>query len=396
MMEKPYTRKLSFVSELSYLVINQISPYIINFILEGKGVLNLNAWKSAVEKASAANPGSCLILKGFPGFRKWVNSGKPPRVREVDGSNWSGHDPEGAPFLEESFSVKTGPTCEVLLIHGDPLRIAFRAHHSVMDGRGVMTWMEDIFRALRSESVIGSDSCLTDYELMGSFQKKKRVPNPPECTAPTGNFEGKKPGYDWRRKKISGRFSKLLPQIVVLTAKEVWRHSDTIVRIGIPVDLRHRYKELRSTSNLTNVIFIEIPPGATPDEINNQISDQLENRNDCMLSKGDRSINFYPLWKLKKIVLKRIDELHTINRFFHSGLISNLGRLPLKQYEGGGFYSETCFIVPPGYGFIPVFLILTGVEDGVELTVTMPHTLANNNRLDTFIDRISKGVVSKH
>lgn len=88
-------------------------------------------------RASAGNPGSRLILRGHLGSCRWVDSGKTPPVREIDGSRWDGLGPVGAPFLQEPLSPIKGPMCEVLLIHGDPLRVAFRVHHGVMDGRGI-------------------------------------------------------------------------------------------------------------------------------------------------------------------------------------------------------------------------------------------------------------------
>ncbi len=46
--------------------------------------------------------------------------------------------------LSETVSLREGPTCEVVIVHGNPLRLLFRSHHNVMDGRGTFVWMKDV------------------------------------------------------------------------------------------------------------------------------------------------------------------------------------------------------------------------------------------------------------
>ncbi|HQL82226.1 MAG TPA: peptide synthetase, partial [Spirochaetota bacterium] len=98
-MARRFSRQLT-PTERVYLVNAELSPPFANqIIFEGTGEFKPEHWRKAVEVASAANPGSRLVLKGSLCFARWTDSGKTPPVREVDGSRWSGMDPEGAPFL---------------------------------------------------------------------------------------------------------------------------------------------------------------------------------------------------------------------------------------------------------------------------------------------------------
>jgi hypothetical protein len=55
-----------------------------------------------------------VVLEGHLISARWVDTGKSAPVRLVDGSQWSGWDPKGAPFLRDPLDTREGPTCEVL------------------------------------------------------------------------------------------------------------------------------------------------------------------------------------------------------------------------------------------------------------------------------------------
>ena len=137
-----YSRQLSS-TERAYVVYNECCPPFLNQLFwEGTGHFDLPKWREAVKIASEANPGSRVVVKGVVSFARLVDTGKTPPVIEVDGSHWDGLGPEGAPAkLSETMNPFEGPTSEVVLIHGNPLRIVFRTMHATMDGRGTVTWV---------------------------------------------------------------------------------------------------------------------------------------------------------------------------------------------------------------------------------------------------------------
>ena len=188
-----YSRPLARSERMWLVACKILPPYVIDIFLEGKGKLDKTLWEDAVYKASEANPGTRLKLKGFLGKSCWVDTEITPEVIEIDGSNWSGFNSEGASFFQRDLSPFKGPTSEVLLIHGDPPRISFRSNHAVMDGRGVLLWIEDIFRALRNEKIPKSNSQINADQLARSFQDKTRDFVPAENIAPTGVAVGNDP-----------------------------------------------------------------------------------------------------------------------------------------------------------------------------------------------------------
>jgi len=364
-------------------------------IFEGSGSFDTDRWAEAVDTASEANPGSRVVLKGFLSMSRWIDSGNAPRVRLVDGNRWDGMGDHNAPFLHKYLDPHNGPTCEVVLIRGEVLRVAFRTHHSVMDGRGTLYWAEDIFRALRGEKPAGSDSTLTDIDLAGAYQDEGRFPPAHKFIAPTGIADTEGSGVTWVRRRLTGKYKNLLPQVSVAVAEEARRIRNGEIRITIPVDLRQRDPKVRSTGNLTNTIYIEVRTESTAESVAKDISLQLQKFYDCRYYHREKFISYVPLriitGELKKIIAAK----HSLGFYHNSGIISNLGKLDLKKFSGGGFTAGSWFSVPPCQEILPFFMVLAGLENSVNITAGMPNVLASRGRLDYFIENITSALGKK-
>lgn len=388
----PYTRQLSY-NERIFLAFDEICPPCCNqFIFEGSGVLDHARWLSAVEIASEANPGSRMTLQGHLAFSRWVDSGITPRVSEVGGNTWDGYGPEGAPFLTEKLHYREGPTCEVVLVQGVKPRVIFRTHHGVMDGRGTMVWAEDVFRALRGESPLGAFSTVNDCELVKSFRKGQHDGFPSHHLAPAGRASGEGSGVVWKRVRIQGRFRNVLSRCAVLAAREAWRHADGPVRFGIPVDMRQRLNGQRSTANLSIAIYVEVRPETTPEQIAGNITSQLREGREGMTFRGDGLISHVPLWLIATRARKIIRTMHRRSRYSLSGIISNVGRVDLSMFAGGGFVADDFWALPPRNEYHPFFLGLFGYGDTLGMTLAMPRVLGDKGRLDSIMESLVRGL----
>lgn len=392
-MKKRASVKMSIVSRF-FVAVDNIDKYYNNqMILEGHGKIDIEEWKHAVKKASDANTGSRFVCRGFLGNSRWVDSGITPKIREVNGESWDGMGPDGAPFLKDPLPCYQGPTCEVLIINGSPLRMAFRTNHGVMDGRGTMTWAEDIFRALRNEPVVGSDPQIVEDEFlnMGPFAPKKITKKyVPPTGAPDKKISG---GSIWIRKTIKGKFRKLLPKIMLLIAKEAWKHSDGPVKIGIPVDLRSRMEGIRTTNNLSNIFFIEVTKDATVNSLSDIISQRIKEKIDGSYTWEDKIVKYIPIKIIEKFIRMEAAKGIQTGLYSNTAYVSNLGRMPLKNYTGGGFTPDTGFFIPPGLGSLPFFMTLAGgIKERVEVLLTIPKPLASGGRIESVVENIAVGI----
>ncbi|MFC1888305.1 hypothetical protein ACFL4G_00975 [Thermodesulfobacteriota bacterium] len=386
-----FFRKVSPIERI-FIALDKIdTPFAIQMVLEGTGTLDESRWKKAVNKACEANPGSRLVYRGSSRWARWVDTGVAPPVRIFDGSDWSAHGPEGASFLYDPLPFKETHSCEVALVQGDPVRVVFRTFHAVMDGRGTLFWVEDVFRALRGEPLIGSSSTMTDVELVSLLDYPvKRQHRPKNCPAPTGPVDGDEAGQTWRRASVQGRFSKLIPQVAVLTAKETRKQGQGDVYFNVPVDLRSRMPNIRSTANLTRRIILNIPPEATVESVQREMMGKLDNlRGDSQLLKA---FCYTPLGWLEKSMNFAMKRTLRDGLYRGTGTITNVGKLPMSTLRGGGFEAQSGFIIPPGTDSKPVFMTLSGLGDSIDIVIAMPKMLATNGRLDELLSNIVSGL----
>lgn len=397
-MSATYKRTLS-VNERMFVALDDANSVVANcIIIEGSGTAHLGQLQWAADQVGRYNPGSRLVLKGVLGSCRWVDSGVGPRVREVDGSNWDGFSPDGAPFLSTRLDTANGPTCEVLIVRGNPIkngnpvRLIFRTHHGVMDGRGTMFWMEEIFRVLNGQSPVGSNSTLIDSELAHSIQKATRRPIKKKFLAPTGRAQGTEKGTIWRRIEIDGPIRNLIGRCAVLLAEEAWTYAEGPLLFGIPVDLRRHRPDLISTGNLSYAIYVEVNHGTTPEDVAKDISRQLKEKREGMLSPEDELFRYVPMKIISSQAKKIIDKRHQTGNYTLSGHLSNLGKLSLEKFQGGGFVPAAWWGIPPGAEYSPFFLGLTGYQDKTSLMATIPRILASDGRLDSALKRLAAGL----
>ena len=389
-----YRRTLSAVERL-WIVANRLRPPFCNqAVLEGDGEIDGKRWRAALETVTKAHPGTCLVLRGSLGKSHWVPESPPP-LREVDGSKWDGRSPQGAPFLDVPLSPHTGPTCEVVVAHGSPTRVAFRSHHAAMDGRGTLVWAQDLFRALRGEPLLGSGSELTDMDLARSLDAGVNPVRREDCIAPTGGTRGYEQGTTWRRVTLPGRHSKLLPRTAIALAamaRSVPGQQGGIVRFDIPVDMRFRRAGLASTANLTGMIHLPVAEGDTAEDLARDLTRQVAERREASFGLEMNVLGGIPLGLMTWLGKLGVQRCHRRCRYISSGVLSNLGRLPLETCEGGGFRPFTGFFIPPASDSNPFFLTLAGgVPDGepaVELAAALPVSLATDARLERALDQL--------
>lgn len=367
-------------------------PIWTTITFEGHGTADSHKWREAIRIASDANPGSRLVLRGRLCRSHWVDSGKTPLLREFDGGLWDGMSSEGLIPLLKTYNIRQGPTAEVLLFHGNPLRVVFRTHHAIMDGQGVITWAEDIFRVLNGLPPLGSDHLMIENDLLHIPDKKIHQAPEYNYISPAGKVSGCHPELIWRRVIIQGNRSKLLARVMIMTARAARRNGEGPVRFGIPVDLRSRQPGLRSTGNLTNAIYIPVEPESTVDQIASEIQRRLEEQDDGKLNLEDKLIPYVPIQVLKWIIAGDERQKFQANKYRCSGFISNLGRIDLARFSGAAFTASAFFVFPVFIRALPFFLTMSGYHDTTEFVLGIPQFFADQERVDEILSYIISGL----
>ncbi len=366
-----YSRKLSGVERYS-MVINEIYRYNVDAMIVGDGSIEVEALRRAVAVAAEANPGVRVRLKYFLGFSKWVDSGIPPAVTEVAAPLWDFRSERGADFFQQRFDpLAGGPIADVMLVRVDKkVCLVFRALHAAMDGRSLAYWIQDVFRALRGEALIGGDSMLTDFEVAALHRKKiieDKEKDAEKANAlgagyisivPPNRDHGTDVGYIWRAISIPRNVSNILPRAAVYLAQYARRQGDGVTGFTVPVDYRGLRIEANSNGNLTGYVRIHVSATDTPRTVMQQLNQQIREYADCKLPLQARLLRWVPIkYMTKKLIRNRDALLYTVNRELPTGGLVSMGSWDPVLCTTADFTAEFMQGIPGSVGKLNVLVV---------------------------------------
>ncbi|MCO4745530.1 MAG: hypothetical protein KC912_12130 [Proteobacteria bacterium] len=365
-------------------------PFVNQMVFEGVGHFEVEQWRRAAEAASRANPGACAVLRGVGCQMRW-EQGPGCSVRVVDGRSWDGQSGDGAPFLDQALSLVHGPTTELLLVQGDPLRVVLRTPHATMDGGGVIAFANDLFRALRGEELVGHPDSVVDRDLAGPGEASAELES--DALPPMGTADGGAHGVEWRRLRVKGPQRPILGRVACAIAAQARRAGQGTVRLEVPVDLRRAHPHVRSTANLTGLLAVEIAEDASPDEVSRRIREAVQAGRPAERIRGAGSLRHVPQW-LINAGARRMAATHAGRTHFKTtAIVSNVGRIDLAAFEAPGFATSAVFFIPPGTEVTPLFVTLAGTRSQLELALASPRHFASGGRLDALVDAVRSALV---
>ncbi len=364
------------------------TPFVVTYIFEGDGPDFVpEAWQAALEQAGAANPGSHMRLVGTSLFARWKGDGQSARLRIIEQTDWDGMSQHGGGFFATvPLSLDGGPTVELLLVNKSPRGklVIIRALHCVMDGRGTLHFLADVFRALRGEALLGTNTALVDADLLDQVTPRKPPEGLPERQKTdrlTGPPAGEDGADEWRRVTLHTSGHNILGRVAQIMAEYVHQRGDDPVVFSVPVDLRRHAPGLLSTANFFGVLLVPLAKGEDSRDFRRKLDVLLEARMDVVHLRGQNLAKLLPRSWLHSLAWWIVKLYRTRSPIITAG-ISNQGRFPPGMYSCPGFQART-FIGTPYPGRSEV--VLMGMGDQIEMIVRMPRVFASNGRLDDFI-----------
>ncbi|MEK7434229.1 MAG: amino acid adenylation domain-containing protein [Cyanobacteriota bacterium] len=397
-----YYRKVSN-SERFYQVCEKIAPpFCIQMMVEGKGNLLIEELSEAIKEVSNVNKGTRLILKRNKLKEYWEDTFIPPPVRVVDENYFLQFDEKNSimnnsknPYLYNRLDIKTGPTCEVLLIKGETIRILFRALHAVMDARGLLFWAEEVFRYLNKEPLLGTNTKLTDIECYKMFEqnsKVKKVPLGARSPSPLGKKEGNENHYLWGRRRIYGNYHTLVSQLAFLLTQESYKHSNSPVSFMIPADLRNKENNFRSTGNLSSPMYIHVKKEDSWLDIYAEIINIIKENRDKQVDKTESLVHFIPVNFLSNILDNYLKRIYKKDAYLFSVATSNLGKINIKKFSNNTFLCTNAMFFPVDLPGFSISVISVETPEFVELFLSAPSFIANNGRLEKLMESLEEGL----
>lgn len=355
-------RSLSPIERLWLVAETMAPPFAIEIVVEGPPPSGI---EQAVRLATEANPGVRGRLQGWLAGCRWVDGGEPIPVSHAT-------DPYGPG------PQRTDPLDGVdVTVH--PNAVVFRGRHALVDGRGLLHFAEDTWRALRGEEPLGSQTIGTDLELARS-SGAERIPYPPEQHGAVTGLHRGGPIVVWGKRTVSGPVPRLLPRVMAAVIAEARRHQPGIpVCLHVPVDLRRQGE--RTVANRTGMLFVG----------EDQLETVRERRHEAagwILAQAP--LRFLPLallgWAARLAARNSIER----SRFGATAVVSNVGRVDPSAFDAPEGRASSVYMVPPGTAATAAFLSLTGFGDRIEIVAVLPEGLASDGRLEALLDRLAE------
>lgn len=381
-----YRRPVSPTERLYLAAGDARGAMALRIVVEGDGIPDRGRFQAALAQAAEACPGSSLARVGS----MWSAEGPPPRVRYADPRAGGPADSK-----RRTVVLPTGPSqraeppgCEVLIVPGSSsssgsgsgsgtgadgtaTTVVFSASHAVMDGHGALTWVREVFRALRGEARAALDAD-TDAALLRRLGSTGPRATPrPARRSPLGTVGGSGPTRTlWLRRTLPGRHSALTARL----AQALTDAARLDTRVMVPVDLRRHRPGIAATGNLSLPLFLDLRPGADWTAAHTRLlTDLAEGRElaagfETILARLPSAVTAGVLRTAQAVAFRT-------DRHLASAVVSHLGRLDLAEFSGGGFTASAAFALPVHAPLVPLSLVAAETGTSTETATATEITL---------------------
>jgi amino acid adenylation domain-containing protein len=391
MSGKQYDRDVSDNEQLYVHLQELFSTFAINLVVEGIGQIDPTALQAAVEKASEVCPGARLIQSGG----MWIDSHRTPPVHLLNEDKFDGKDFSKIELLERKMDPKNGPTSEVVILQLNPMIVVFRVFHGTMDGKGVMLWIHNIFRALRGEMLIPVDGKETDLSFLKLHKNYSQKNNLYFDVHTLDQRCSIKEYKVWRQRlTLPGRPACLVAKIAEIITAHGASHKN---RFLVPVDIRRHQKNHLSNANLTLPIFLETTKDDAWPEIHKNLLAGLQNNQEMNLKNADLGW----LIKIPRFLLHwGIRALHAwqniINKQIIGGIISDLGTIDLKALTTDNFQAKTLYSLTVQQPFAPFAVAIASNKYGTEIMISCYESQVLIDHANQILKAIKENISVHH
>nr|AIT38302.1 LstE [Streptomyces toxytricini] len=367
----------------------------LRIVVEGDGLPDAGQLHAAVARAAETCPGSRLVRRG----PLWAADGPPPHIVHAAAAEgpFDVSDPRTARLLTGRSGPGDQPGCELLVVPGAGgarSTLVFSASHALMDGHGALTWVREVFRALRGEAARPAADPSTDLGVLRRLAadrggRPRRRPAPlPGRRSPLGpaSATGSASQTLWLRRTLPGRHPALtarLAQAVADTAR-----LDT--RAMVPVDLRRHLPHLAAaTGNLTLPLFLDLRPGQDWAAAHTRLLTALAAGGELAAGFESGPVSRLPQPAVAALLRAAQAAAVRADRHLASAVVSHLGRLDTGELSGGGFTAATAYALPVHAPLVPLSFAVAETPYAIEITLgvratdpSLPH------RASAFLDSV--------
>lgn len=385
-----FNRKISDNEHLYLSLQNNFDSLVMQFILEGVGSIDKKEFSKAVKTASEA----CPIVRCIHYKNEWRDSNQDPIIHfknkiEFDGENFS----DVFPFKEKMEPTKRTAEIYFCISSG---RIIFRIFHGIMDGRGAMIWINNIFKVLRNERPNEAKSTETDLSYFRKLKQSGKFANKLNFNQkPFHNYiKLKERNVYCKRLTLSKKNFNLLPKLLKVLTEHFYSEKNKFM---IAVDIRRHDNSIFCTSNLALPIFLETNKNESWQEINGNYLLQLKNSSE--LNENNVKLNFITLCpsKLRNSLIKSLKKMQDFKKkYLFGGIISSMGKINLGSLSTSSYCAKSFYVLPIMTPFFPFCILISATNEKTELVFSaykeiIPEKEASNllSKVQSFLQNFN-------
>jgi len=354
------------------------SPLNIQCVFEGKGSIVLPELKQAVRLAADHCPGAKLVYKN--GF--WIESDLYPKVFELTSDTFNGYNFEVLNLANQKMDVYTSPPIEVIVLKGKTQGLIFRIFHGLMDGKGALLWIENVFRALRGQAVMDMDSKHTDLSFLKtqSYTRYKSLHLPHINVFKNNKETNTYSDINTLRVSIEGDYKSLLAKV----AKVFTDHfEDTSSLFMVPVSLRSLDESMQTTANMVLPIFLHTRKEETYKSISQQLIKKIAQKKYLNLNNANLGIlRFLPTPSLAYILKAVGTYCNKTRKHLTSGTLSYVGRYDEKEFSTPSFTCRTFYSMPLCTPFSPVSVVMYKNTHSIEISISHYRSVISEDQMN--------------
>lgn len=370
------------ISDIEWLYINiheMYNDFSIQIVLEGDGVFNIDTLTNAINVASQCNN----FVRAKRVGKYWVDTGISPELIVYKGT----FEEYVSMTTHNKYTIDLSKRVSVVYYFPQCGKLLFKVFHGVMDGRGVLNFVQNVFRVLcNKQEFIVPNSNINEkdfVQLLGGNGEKLNLKF--NYSPPFNKFSFK--SYDSVIKSIQIDLveDSLVP--IICKALHMTFVDSKVTKWMIPVDLRRHDKKLRCDSNLTLPIFLMISEVDNLLDIKGKYLFALKDKNELSPDNAKLiGISVLPRILIKCFLNGVKAIIYRKKKFPISGLVSFIEKSDLNNYSSPSFIATNLIALPCNQPFAPLTIMVTADSQKVNVVFGYYRDLWTENEENYFMN----------
>ena len=156
--------------------------------------------------------------------------------------------------------------------------------------------------------------------------------------------------------------------------------------------MRRHEPALRSTANLSGLTSVVLEYEPAVEALRDRLQAALDANEEAGVPAGLSPIRWFVLSLMTRAAMKGARQGLKTHRFDISATVSNLGRLDLAALSGDQFRVTRAAVVPPANPGLPLLVVLTGDDEGLEICGASMAAWADEGRLEGLLESVAAAI----